>query len=278
MSLTSRPRPKIYRASIVTRVANVRVRILGCGDAFSSGGRLHSCFLLDDGEHLILLDCGASALAALKRERVEPSEIGWVVISHLHGDHFGGLPWLLLDGIFRRRKPLLIAGPPGIEGRVERVFEAFYPAAGRSLARVASDVSQAEAKQPPFALSYRELCAEQTLQLGPARVRAFAVAHECGAPPFAVRVELGGRVIAYSGDTQWTDALIDAARGADMFICECSVLDRPVPGHLDYLTLRAKRPLLDCRRLLLTHLGEDVLARQDELEFELARDGMLIEL
>jgi len=277
-------------------MGRVRLRILGCGDAFSSGGRLHSSFLLEDQEHLLLLDCGASTLAALKRERIDPGRIGWVVVSHLHGDHFGGLPWLLLDGIFRRAQPLRIAGPPGVRSRVELVFAAFYPAARSSPVGADRDPGDAERDRPQSdgergapaepasvgassgSVGYLELSAERPLQLGSARVSAFPVLHECGAPPFALRVELGGKVIAYSGDTEWTDALIDAARGADLFICECSSLDRSVPGHMDYLTLKAKRPSLDCRRLLLTHLGEDVLARRSELEFETAHDGMVIEL
>jgi len=247
------------------RVTSLRLRVLGCGDAFSSGGRLHPCFHLHDGRHSLLIDCGASALAALRREGLDPGSIGWVAISHLHGDHFGGLPWLLLDGRYHGRQlPLQIAGPSGLSERVAQAFSAFYPGAAEA--------------QTPFGLSYCELREGQTQQLGPALLTPFATRHESGAPSLALRIELAGRVIAYSGDTEWTDALPALARGADLFICECSFYDERVPGHLDYRTLAQKRPLLECRRLLLTHLGEQMLARAHELEIPAAHDGMAIEL
>jgi ribonuclease BN (tRNA processing enzyme) len=104
-------------------MASVRVRFLGSGDAFSSGGRLQTCFHLEGGEEPLLIDCGASVLAALKREGLDPAGIGFVALSHLHGDHFGGLPWLILDGRFAgRERPLEIAGPPTTRERLKQVF------------------------------------------------------------------------------------------------------------------------------------------------------------
>jgi ribonuclease BN (tRNA processing enzyme) len=85
-------------------------------------------------------------------------------------------------------------------------------------------------------------------------------------------------VIAYSGDTEWTDNLINAARGADMFVCECNFFARRAPGHLDYGTITEKRRHLGCERLVLTHMGEDVLARLGELDIETAADGLTIEV
>ena len=82
------------------------VTFAGSGDAFSNGGR-----------H-VLLDCGATSLSALKRLGLDPGEIAAVFVSHLHGDHFGGLPFLILDGQFSRRvRPLAVVGPPGTSAR-----------------------------------------------------------------------------------------------------------------------------------------------------------------
>jgi ribonuclease BN (tRNA processing enzyme) len=249
-------------------VPPLRVRILGSGDAFSSGGRLQACFHLDDGSHRLLIDCGASALAGLRRALVDPGAIGWVAISHLHGDHFGGLPWLILDGRFKRRtRPLEIAGPAGTRERVAQAFAAFYPGAA--------------AGEPPFPLSYAELRAGEPRALGPALVTPFEAVHESGAPSLALRIELGGRVIAYSGDTEWSEELLELARGADLFICECSFFDQRIPGHLDFRTLSQMRPRLDCGRLLLVHMGEQMLERLGELaelDAQAASDGMLLEL
>ena len=76
----------------------VRVTFLGSGDAFAGGGRFQACLHLAGGADPLLLDCGATTLVALKRADIDPSSVGFVALSHLHGDHFAGLPWLILDG------------------------------------------------------------------------------------------------------------------------------------------------------------------------------------
>jgi ribonuclease BN (tRNA processing enzyme) len=256
-------------------MADVSLRFLGSGDAFSSAGRLQTCLVLEGAGERLLIDCGATALAGLKRERIDPSSIGFVAISHLHGDHFGGLPWLLIDGRFSKRsKPLVIAGPPGIEKRFEQALEALYPGALSA--------------ELPFELRFEELSSETRHELGPAQLTPFDVVHNSGAPCYALRIEYGGRVIAFSGDTEWTDSLLDAARGSDLFVCECNDFDQQVPGHLNYRTLEAKRSELDSRRLILTHMGPDMLAHlggaafeaEDVMDatFETAEDGMLVSL
>ena len=86
----------------------VTVTFAGSGDAFGSGGRYQACIhLRPDGASPVLLDCGATSLSALKRLGLHPGEITAVFVSHLHGDHFGGLPFLILDEQFSRRtRPL----------------------------------------------------------------------------------------------------------------------------------------------------------------------------
>jgi ribonuclease BN (tRNA processing enzyme) len=245
-------------------VASVRLRFLGCGDAFASGGRLHTSFYLDGGDEPFLIDCGVTALMALKRAGIAPDTIGHVALSHLHGDHFGGLPWLILDGRFaKRERTLHVAGPPTTQERLERAFEALYPGGPSA--------------DSTFDLRFVELVEETACELGPAIVTPFEVIHESGAPSYALRVEYGGKVIAYSGDTEWTDSLLEAARGADLFVCECNHFDKEVPGHLNYRMLSDKRPQLDCGRLVLTHMSDDMLRRLDSADAEAAADGMVIE-
>ena len=246
-------------------MTSVRVRVLGCGDAFSSGGRLHACFYLEGGEEPLLVDCGATALVALKRAGIAPDRIGYVALSHLHGDHFGGLPWLILDGRFAERtSPLLVAGPPTTRARLKQAFEALYPGGS-------------DAKSP-FELRFVELEARIPCSLGPATVTPFEVIHSSGAPAYALRLEYGGKIIAYSGDTEWTDSLLEAARGADLFICECNFFDQRAPGHLDYRTLTERRAQLECGRLVLTHMSDEMLERVAEIEVDAAEDGMVIEV
>ena len=95
----------------------MRIRFVGSGDAFGSGGRWQTCIHLSAGGQVLLVDCGATSLVALKAQGMDPSAVGAVAVTHLHGDHFGGLPFLILDGQFSRRsEPLLIAGTAGHPG------------------------------------------------------------------------------------------------------------------------------------------------------------------
>ncbi len=243
----------------------VELQFLGSGDAFGSGGRFQTCFLLRGAGELLLIDCGASSLIAMKRAGVHPPDIGVVLLSHLHGDHFGGVPFLILDGQFSRRaRPLVVAGPPGVRARVEAAMEVLFPGSAAVAQR--------------FQISFVELKERSPQRLGPAVVTPFEVQHASGAPPYALRVEYGGKVITYSGDTEWTDNLIDAARGADLFVCEAYYFEKKIKYHLDYATLRAQRVRLGCARVVLTHMSQDMLRRAAEAEFEVATDGCVIAL
>lgn len=238
----------------------MKVRFLGSGDAFGSGGRFQTCIHLQSNAGGMLLDCGASSLIAMRRFGLEPQTIDTVILSHLHGDHFGGVPFLILDGQFKRRtRPLIVAGPPGVEARVHEAMEVFFPGSTRI--------------ERKFDTRFIELADRVPIEVGPARVTGFAVVHASGATPFALRVAAEDRIVTYSGDTEWTESLVDAARGADLFIAEALFYDKRVKYHLDLTTLLQHRARLDCRRLVVTHMGEDMLARLDGLAVEAAEDG-----
>ncbi len=243
----------------------VALRFLGSGDAFGSGGRFQTCMHLSGAGGAVLIDCGASSLIAMKRDGVDPSEVDVVLLSHLHGDHFGGVPFLILDAQFSRRaRPLLIAGPPGVRTRVEATMEALFPGS--------------TAVQRKFEVEFIELAERRATRVGSATVTAFPVVHASGAPPYALRVDYGGRIIAYSGDTEWAESLIEAARGADLFVCEAYTFDRRVKFHLDYKTIEAQAERLGARRIILTHMGRDMLAREADARSERAHDGLVVML
>ena len=243
----------------------MKVRFLGSGDAFGSGGRFQTCILLESSAAQLLVDCGASSLIAMRRLGVDPLAIDAVILSHLHGDHFGGIPFLILDGQFTRRtRPLVVAGPPGVEERVREAMEVLFPGSWRVQRR--------------FDVRFVELADRVTLEIASVSVTPFGVVHASGAPPFALRIGADGRTVTYSGDTEWTDTLIDAARGADLFIAEAYFFERVVKYHLDLATLLKHRSELDCRRLIVTHMNEDMLRRHDSLEVETAEDGKVVDL
>jgi ribonuclease BN (tRNA processing enzyme) len=243
----------------------LRVRFLGSGDAFGTGGRLQTCLCLEGPEGLALLDCGASALVGAKRAGVDPGRIGWVVLSHLHGDHFGGVPFLVLDGQFsRRERPLVVAGPRGTPARVTQAMEVLFP--GSSTA------------PRWFATELVELVPRVPTAVGPLAVTAFPVEHTSGAPSLALRVEWHGRVVAYSGDTEWCETLVEAGRGADLLVCEAYTFERRIRYHLDHATLATHLGRIGARRVVLTHLGPEMLARRAEAAAPCADDGLVVDL
>ena len=244
----------------------MRIRFVGSGDAFGSGGRWQTCIHLSVEGQALLVDCGATSLVALKAQGLHPHAVGAVAVTHLHGDHFGGLPFLILDGQFSHRTaPLLVAGPPGTRVRLTEAMETLFPGSSWAPRR--------------FPVQVTELAADGTpAKLGPATVRGWQVEHACGAPPLALRVDLGGASFAYSGDTQWTPALAEAARGADLFAVEAYTFDRPIRYHLDYQTLRAHLGEIGAHRVVLTHMSADMLSRLADAEPPAAYDGMTIDL
>jgi ribonuclease BN (tRNA processing enzyme) len=244
----------------------MQLQFVGCGDAFGSGGRFNTCFHVKGERANFLIDCGASSLPALKRYGVARESIDVVLITHFHGDHFAGLPFLLLDAQFTRRtRPLIIAGPEGIETRLAQAMEALFE-------------NSSKTKQK-FDLSVVALQPEQTKDFGTFKVTPFPVVHgESGGPFLAYRVEVEGRTIAYSADTEWTEALVSAAQDADLFICEAYTYDRIVKNHLNLKTLEEYLPSIAPKRLVLTHMSDDMLARIGSLAYTMASDGMVVEL
>ena len=239
----------------------VKLTCVGTGDAFGSGGRLNSCYHLKTTKQQILIDCGSSSLIGLERYAINSEEIDTVLVSHLHGDHFGGIPYLFLEGKYRSRRtrPLTLVGPVGLEKRVETVANALYP--GLS------------AKNLDFPVNYQQLkagevCWDQDLKVIPQLVK-----HGGGKSAYGFRLELAGKVISYSGDTEWTDSLISLAQGSDLLIVECFSYDQTVPGHLNYLSLLKESPRFNCRQMVLTHLGPDMLRHHNSLELEWVQDG-----
>ena len=242
----------------------VRVHFLGSGNAFSDGGRANAAIHVTAPGVSLLLDCGGSALPAIKKH-VDPATIDAVAVTHLHGDHFGGITFLVIEQHFAgRKKELVCAGPPSLEQRLRATEQALYP---DFFGRV----------QLGFPLRTRVL-GREPIELGGARVSALPIRHVRLAEPHGLRVEVGGKLIAYSGDARWTEHLAAVAKGADLFICEASYFDRDDPAHISYRTLMEHRDELGAKRIVLTHLGAETLARLSEIELEHTNDGMVIEV
>jgi ribonuclease BN (tRNA processing enzyme) len=244
----------------------VTITFAGSGDAFGSGGRYQACIhLRPTGGSPVLLDCGATSLSALKSLRLDPGEVSVVVVSHLHGDHFGGLPFLILDGQFSRRTaPLAIVGPPGTARRLTDAMECLFPGSSTTRRR--------------FGVTVTELAPGTETTVCGVTVRAWEADHPSGAPAVLLRLTLAGKSIAYTGDTAWTDTIMDAAAGADLLIAEGYYRDKPIPYHLRLADLDAHRGQLTARRVIVTHMSADVLGGEHPTALEQAHDGLVLGL
>jgi ribonuclease BN (tRNA processing enzyme) len=242
----------------------MRLQFIGSGDAFGSGGRFNTCLHLTGPQTNLFVDCGASSLVAMKKAGIDRGAVETILLTHFHADHFGGIPFFILDQQLnlKRTKPLLIAGPPGLPGWFDRVMTAAFPGE----------------RQLPFPLALREVDIGKPNAFPGMTVTPFHVVHDDRAGPcLAYRIEAEGKTICYSGDTEWTDTLIEAARGADLFVCECYMFEKPRRSHMTLSVLRPHLATIAAKRVILTHLSEDMLGRLTEVDLDVAEDGKIVE-
>jgi ribonuclease BN (tRNA processing enzyme) len=224
----------------------VQLLSLGTGSAFTTPSRYWSGFLVAD---RYLLDCPPTALPHLKRLGVPPQQVEAVFISHFHGDHFAGYPFLLLEYAYLspRQSDLQVVVPPGGGPFLESFVEQMFP----GLSGDGGDYRRV----------YVEARPGQAQEVAGVRFWSVPMAHAQGRlQAFGYRLELPGLTLAYSGDAQWSPALLELARGADVLIVDCTYPQQG-PEHMgleDVQRLRASLP--PSTLLLLTHLGEDSIA------------------
>jgi ribonuclease BN (tRNA processing enzyme) len=245
----------------------MHIQFIGCGDAFGTGGRLNTCFHLRGERTNLLIDCGASSLIGLKRCGVDRNAIDVILVTHFHADHFGGIPFFILDAQFAaaRRRPLIIAGPPGLPAWYERWMETAFAGS-----------SKIEQK---FPLTLLEFEIGRRNDVGAVAVTPYPVRHsEPAGPCLGLRIEAEGRVLGFSGDTEWVEELVEIGRDADLFICEAYMRERPVKAHLAFAILEQRLPEIRPRRLVITHMSEDMYAHRHDVAATGAEDGLVLEL
>jgi len=242
----------------------MRITFAGSGDAFGSGGRLNTCFYVETDKTGFLIDCGTSAMISLRKFNLDPNAISTIVISHLHGDHFGGLGFFILDAqlISKRQTDLTIIGPPGLEARHRAAMEALFP-------------GSVDTKRQ-FEIRFIEMPAEQEAVLENLTITPFVVDHFSGAPSYALRIAVDGRILTYTGDTQWIKTLVAAGLNADLLIAECYHPDRQLKGHLDLKTLKQHLDEIAPKRVILTHMSTAMLDSLDTIDLEPAYDGLVV--
>lgn len=247
----------------------VEVTFLGTGDAFASGGRFQSGYIIDGGGCQVLMEAGPTVLCAMKRMNFAPADIDIVLISHLHGDHYGGLPFLILEYLWEspRTRPLTIAGPRHLEERAWKLFNTMFPFSSGDIERLKRN------------LRFVVLEPGCKARLGRLHVETIRTPHMKRDTSLALRLSIDGKTIAFSGDSGWTDELVRFTAGADLFMCECTYYESTqLDFHLNYPLIAEKRANFDVGRMVLTHIGREVFNHESKIEMEMAFDGMKIQL
>lgn len=244
----------------------VKVTFVGSGDAFGSGGRFNTCILVEAPEICFAIDFGCSSLIAMKALGLSHNMIDAILLTHIHGDHCGGVPFLIMDGMLaaKRRTPLTIAGPAETRIGLDRVRDALFPGM--------------DAMTPKFDVETIEMETLRPHDIRGLKVTTYPAIHTAQTNPTSMRVEVAGKVIAYTGDSEWTEHMPDLARGADLFITECYFHQKPVPFHMNYPVIRDRKGELDAKRIILTHMHDEMLAQTDAVPEDCAYDGMVLEI
>ena len=245
---------------------SVSVTFVGSGDSFGSGGRFNTCIVVDAPGIRFCIDFGASSLIALERLAIPHNTIDTILLTHLHGDHCGGIPFLLVDAMLgaKRDRPLTIAGPRDTSERLKAVAAAMMPGMHIMV--------------PKFPITYIDVPLLHATNIGPLAITTFPAVHTQATNPTSLRVEVAGKVIAYTGDSEWTEHMPALADGADLFIAECYFFSKPVRFHLNYPDITFHKSEIKAKRIVLTHLGREMLANLDNVPEECAHDGLVIPL
>lgn len=230
---------------------------------------MQTCFQVSTAHHNILLDCGSTVLLAMQQQGIDPSTIDHILLSHLHGDHFGGVPFFLMHAQFvaKRKEPLVILGPLGAERRIIDTLEVLFPDLAEIVWR--------------FPITFIELEADRQGTIGDVQISPYLVDHPSGAPSLAYRLQIDDKALAFSGDTRWTDALVKVADQVDLLIAECHGIKPNGLHHLDWQTLNEHKDELRAKRILLTHMSQIMLGTLPSLDwgrFEFAEDGLVMTL
>jgi isopentenyl phosphate kinase/ribonuclease BN (tRNA processing enzyme) len=201
--------------------SSLNITFLGTGDAFGSSGLQSASILIENADRGILLDCGPHTLPALKKLNRNSNNIDIIFLTHFHGDHTAGVPFLLLDAVFQqnRKKPLLLIGPPGSEEKIKSLFVVLY----ENLAQ--EDLS--------FEFKFIQVIPNVPVEISGMRLNVEATKTTHTPESQGYRLRLDDIVIAYSGDTG--------------------------DKHLNYNEVIKLSSLT--KRLVLTHLGTEALTK-----------------
>ena len=247
----------------------MKITVVGSGNAFNTNGRAHAAYLLENHcGNVMLLDCGATTLYRLQQMQFDFMRLDCVVLTHFHGDHIGGLPFLILQLhlVTQTPKTLHIYGPPGVKEICKDLIDICYPGYFEKCDLV-----------------FEELKVNQQferLKHNPEfLVRAFPMTHRLESLGYQIK-DVHSGVFAFSGDSAFDEKLLALMKGVDIGVLELSIftqLEKKV-AHVSLAELRAGEELLLAKRIILTHIYDELENEASRLGFETAYDGLQFEV
>jgi len=243
--------------------SQVWLQFLGSGDAFGSGGRFNMCMLVESESVRFLLDCGASSLIAMKHFKVSPNSIDTILITHCHGTTLVGYHFLFSTHILKTSVSTNYCRAPGLHQGLFEAMEVLFPGSSDTTLK--------------FDLRILELEPRVQALVNHLVVTPYVVHHATRLACFALRVEVDGHILTYSGDAEWSAELAEAAYEADLFVCEAYFYEKEVKSHLNFKTLEKHLPKIRPKRLILTHMSNDMLGICKQISYEAAEDGKIVE-
>lgn len=260
----------------VAKIQIMKLTILGSGTSEPHPQRSSSGYWLETENGTILLDCSASAVHRMAQENLDWANLDTIWISHFHLDHIGGLAPLLFGtkyafATYERRKPLKIFAPQGLR----EILEKFSAANNYDLFK------------QPFPLEIIEIEPLEKFEILP-ETEAVAVSVPHTDESLAIHIRAGEKRLVYSGDSGFTMVLGDLGRNADLFICECSFVEKsPVKTHMTLPETMHLARYAKPKKIVLTHLYSEWdkfdLAKEAAkftplCEVVEAKDGLRIEI
>ena len=238
---------------------SLHLTVLGCSGTHPGRDRMCSSYLVEQDGYRLLLDCGNGSLSNLQRS-CDVGDVDAIIISHLHPDHFADLYGLYYALRFHRDGP--------------RSVPVYAPRGAWEFAAQLIDSADTFAQTCRFETA----TAGDVLELGPLTVTLFAAAHPV--ETLASRVEGGGRVLAYTGDSAPSENLMHAARDADLLLADATWLERerPLPTGVHMTGFEAGRTAAEAgaKRLMVTHVYPSNDPRETAAEAAGAYDGEII--
>jgi len=253
----------------------MEITILGSGTATPCLARNASSVAVETSENRLLVDIGPGTIRRLCEAGIDVKSVDLILLTHFHADHVSDLPPLLFAANYEygavREEPFHLVGPAG----VEQFYEALVKAYGHSI------VPRCDR------LRINELhnAAPDVMTMGDLIIRSRPSRHTF--PSLSYRIEAGDVSVTISGDTDFSEDLIELAAGTDLLVCESSFPDQmKTEGHLTPSEAGRIASAAGAGRLVLTHLYppcdlEDIVrqaAREYSGEIIKARDLMVLKV